>query len=86
MAAVHQLGLEAEHVSWSAQRGYAQAFAAAELVPTTGLVEEHRLVKDGGEVARIERAAESPTPRWIRRCRFAHEPTEAASPSRSTPR
>src|SRR3954447_23742667 len=54
---VRRLGLEAEHVSWSAQRSYAETFTA-ELVPTTGVVEEPRLVKDAGEVARIERAAD----------------------------
>jgi Xaa-Pro aminopeptidase len=55
---VRRLGLEAEHVSWAAQQAYAQAFADAELVATTGLVEALRLVKDAGEVARIETAAE----------------------------
>jgi Xaa-Pro aminopeptidase len=54
---VGRLGLEAEHVSWAAQQGYAGA-VAAELVATTGLVESLRLVKDAGEVARIEAAAD----------------------------
>jgi Xaa-Pro aminopeptidase len=53
-----RLGLEAEHVSWAAQQGYAQAFERARLVATTGLVEGLRLVKDQGEVARIEAAAD----------------------------
>ena len=52
-----RLGLEAEHVSWASQRAYAQEwFEGAELVPTAGLVEALRLVKDDGEVARIEAA------------------------------
>src|SRR5215218_10026595 len=55
---VRQLGLEAEHVSWSAQRIYTGAFAGAELVPTTGLVEGQRLLKDPGEIARIEVACD----------------------------
>jgi Xaa-Pro aminopeptidase len=53
---VARLGLEAEHVSWAAQQGYAEAFAAT-LVATTGLVEHHRLTKDAGELDRIETAA-----------------------------
>jgi Xaa-Pro aminopeptidase len=57
VAGIGRLGLEAEHVSWAAQQGYASAFDA-ELVATTGLVEGLRLVKDAGEVARIEAAAD----------------------------
>ena len=57
VAGVRRLGLEAEHVSWAAQQGYAGAFGS-ELVATTGLVEGLRLVKDAGEVARIETAAD----------------------------
>jgi Xaa-Pro aminopeptidase len=57
-AGVARLGLEAADVTWSAQRAYATSgFPAAELVPTEGLVEELRLVKDDGEIARIEEAA-----------------------------
>src|SRR3954468_2467386 len=56
--AVRRLGLEANDVTWAAQRQYASGgFPDAELVPTTGLVETLRLVKDRGEVARIEAAA-----------------------------
>ena len=52
-----RLGLEAEHVSWAAQQRYASDwFPGAELVPTSGVVEALRLVKDDGEVARIEAA------------------------------
>jgi Xaa-Pro aminopeptidase len=52
-----RVGLEADHVSWAAQRTYADEwFPGRELVPTTGLVERLRAVKDDGEVARIERA------------------------------
>jgi Xaa-Pro aminopeptidase len=54
---VGRLGLEAEHVSWAAQQSYAGVFVP-ELVATTGLVEGLRLVKDAGEVARIEAAAD----------------------------
>jgi Xaa-Pro aminopeptidase len=67
---VARLGLEAGSVTWAAQRAYASDwFAAAELVPTTGLVEELRRVKDAGEVARIAEAA-----------RIADEALEAVKP------
>jgi Xaa-Pro aminopeptidase len=60
-AAAHgiaRLGLEADDVTWSAQRTYASSgFPDAELVPTEGLVESLRLVKDDGEIARIAEAA-----------------------------
>jgi Xaa-Pro aminopeptidase len=52
---VGRLGLEADDVTWGAQRRYAdEGFPGAELVPTSGLVEALRLVKDDGEIARIE--------------------------------
>jgi Xaa-Pro aminopeptidase len=55
---VGRLGLEAADVTWAAQRRYAgEGFPWAELVPTEGLVEGLRAVKDDGEVARIEAAA-----------------------------
>lgn len=49
-----RVGLEASSVTWAAQRTYQEWFEGRELVPTTGLVEGLRLVKDPGEVARIE--------------------------------
>ncbi len=56
-AGSQRIGLEAEHVSWAAQRRYAEEwFAGTDLVPTSGLVEDLRLVKDAGEIARIEAA------------------------------
>lgn len=56
-AGADRLGLEAEHVSWGDQRRYAaEWFPAAYLVASSGLVEARRLVKDPGEVARIEAA------------------------------
>jgi Xaa-Pro aminopeptidase len=56
-SSVSLLGLEADHVSWSAQRGWADQLRGTEVVPTQGLVEGLRVVKDEGEVARMERAA-----------------------------
>ena len=55
---VRRLGLEAASVSWSRQRSFAaEWFPGAGLVPTEGLVEGLRRVKDGGEVARMAAAA-----------------------------
>ena len=54
-----RLGLEAHVVTWAQQRAMADRWlaSAADLVATEGLVEALRLVKDDGEVARIEAAA-----------------------------
>lgn len=58
VAGVARLGLEAAHVTWAAQRRYAtEWFPDAELVPTEGVVEGLRMVKDPGELARMEAAA-----------------------------
>jgi len=54
---VTELGLEADHVTWSAQRLWAEVFTPASLTPTRGLVERLRMVKDAGEVDRMARAA-----------------------------
>jgi Xaa-Pro aminopeptidase len=51
------IGLEADHVSWSAQRSWEELFAPAALFPTRGVVEQLRMVKDPGEVDRMARAA-----------------------------
>jgi Xaa-Pro aminopeptidase len=54
-----RIGLEAESVTWAQQRRFAgDWFPDTELVPTAGLVESLRLVKDAGEVARIQAACE----------------------------
>jgi Xaa-Pro aminopeptidase len=54
-----RLGLEAENVTWAQRRRFGRDwFRDAELVPTAGLVESLRLVKDAGEVARIQAACE----------------------------
>ena len=58
VSGVRRLGLEAAHVSWSAQRRYAREwFPGLELVPTEGLVEGLRQRKDEGELARLAAAA-----------------------------
>ena len=54
---ISRLGLEADDVTWAAQHRWAEAFDPVELVPTSGLVEGLRQVKDAGELARMERAA-----------------------------
>lgn len=50
-----KVGLEADHVSWNAQREWAECLRG--VLPTTGEVEALREVKDGGEVDRMEKAA-----------------------------
>jgi Xaa-Pro aminopeptidase len=51
-------GLEADHISWALQRQVATDWLPGiELVPTVGLVESLRRVKDPGEVDRIAAAA-----------------------------
>ena len=61
MAAVagagRRVGLEADNVTWSNQRSWDELFDGTEVVPTRGVVERLRVVKDAGEVARMERAA-----------------------------
>ena len=57
-ARVNRLGLEADSVTWAEQRRFtSDVFAAADLVPTAGLVEGLRRVKDAGEIERIADAA-----------------------------
>lgn len=51
------VGLEADDVTWAAQRSWAEVLASAELFPTRGIVEGLRVVKDAGEILRMERAA-----------------------------
>jgi len=54
---VGRVGLEADNVTWSNQRAWDQLFEGTEVVPTRGVVEQLRTVKDAGEVTRMERAA-----------------------------
>lgn len=77
--AASRVGLEADDVSWSAQRRYGtEWFTSAELVPTSGMVEALRMVKDAGEVARMEAAAAIADVAFSRvRHRLADRPTEA---------
>jgi Xaa-Pro aminopeptidase len=56
-AGLTEVGLEAENVTWSSQRTWAELLAPVAPVPTRGLVERLRMVKDAGEVARMARAA-----------------------------
>jgi Xaa-Pro aminopeptidase len=52
-----RIGLEADHVTWSAQLTWNELFGGPGVLPTRGMVERLRLIKDAGEVARMERAA-----------------------------
>ena len=77
-AGVARLGLEADAVTWSAQRTYdATWFPELELVPTTGLVGGLRLLKDDGEVDRIAAACAIADAALAQvRPRLAERPTE----------
>ena len=52
-----RLGLEAASVTWADLRRYEREPFGSELVPTEGLVEAARAVKDVGEIDRLARAA-----------------------------
>ena len=56
-AAIGRIGLEADNVSWSAQRTWAELLDADRLVATSNAVEALRERKDAAEIARMERAA-----------------------------
>ena len=53
-----RVGLEADHVTWSAQRSWDELLDGTEVVPTRGLVERLRSVKSAAEVLRMARAAD----------------------------
>jgi Xaa-Pro aminopeptidase len=56
-AGVLRLGLEAGSVTWAQQQRWAsELFSDGALVPTAGVVEDLRLVKDAGEAVRIRSA------------------------------
>jgi Xaa-Pro aminopeptidase len=77
-AGVARLGLEAGAVTWAQQRKYdSDWFPAPDLVPTEGLVEGLRKVKDAGEVDRMAEAAAIADAAIDRvRHRLSEEPTE----------
>ncbi len=57
LAGASRVGLEADHVTWSAVRTWEEALAPRDLRPTRGLVERLRAVKDEAELVRMARAA-----------------------------
>ena len=52
-----KVGLEADHVTWSASRRWRELLEGAEVVPTSGVVERLREVKDAEEVELMAKAA-----------------------------
>lgn len=56
-AGIRRLGLEADSITWGAERRWAEAVRGVEAVATSGIVEQLRLVKDDGELARMAHAA-----------------------------
>ena len=77
-AGTARLGLEAESVTWGQQRRFASDwFPEIHLVPTDGLIEELRRIKDGGEVERMAAAAAAADAALaLVRSRLAEGPTE----------
>jgi Xaa-Pro aminopeptidase len=75
-----RIGLEASQLSWAAAERYrTTVLAGARTVPVDGLVEGLRLVKDAGELARIEAAAVIADAALAAvRPRLAERPTERA--------
>ncbi len=57
-AGIGRVGLEARSVTWALERQLAELLDGSSLVPTLGVVEELRQVKDPGEIARIEAACD----------------------------
>ncbi|MGF7030337.1 Xaa-Pro aminopeptidase [Paenibacillus mucilaginosus] len=55
---ITRLGFEASDLSFSAYRSYAEGLSPVELLPTEGLVETLRMVKDEGELAVMQEAAD----------------------------
>lgn len=78
-AALGTVGLEGDHVTWNQQRRFASEwFGSAEVIPTAGVVERLRLVKDAGEIDRLAAAASIADLAFSRlRSRLADRPTEA---------
>jgi len=52
-----RIGLEADNVTWGAQRTWADLLGSDRLVATSNVVEALRQCKDAAEIARMERAA-----------------------------
>ena len=57
LARLTRIGLEADNISWSGQRVWADLVDADHLLATTNAVEALRERKDAAEIARMERAA-----------------------------
>ncbi len=75
---VGRIGLEADHVTWSRQRRWADEwFSASTLIATESLIDDLRIVKEPGEIQRIEAACAIADAALARvRHRLAEEPTE----------
>jgi Xaa-Pro aminopeptidase len=55
---VKHLGFEQNHVTFAAHHGYQEAFTSSELVPTSGVIEELRMIKDEAEIDIIRQAVQ----------------------------
>ncbi len=52
-----RVGVEADHLAWSAARAYESLLEGREVVPTSNVVENLRRTKDEAEIARLARAS-----------------------------
>ncbi len=57
VGAAARVGLEADHVTWNGSRRWAELLEGVDVVPTSGLVEALREVKDEEEIELMARAA-----------------------------
>lgn len=55
---VKKLGFEADHLTFAQHKSHSEALEGIELVPTEGLVEKIRLIKDQAEIEALAKAAE----------------------------
>jgi Xaa-Pro aminopeptidase len=55
---IHRLGFEKAHMSYAQYETLSYILQGIELIPTDGLVEELRMIKDEGEIAIIRKAVE----------------------------
>jgi Xaa-Pro aminopeptidase len=57
LSTVPRVGLEADDVTWAGSRRWTELLVTTEVLPTSGVVEALREVKDEGEIARMAKAA-----------------------------
>lgn len=56
MSGLSRIGFEADHIPFSRYKDFTEGLSNIEFVPTKGIIEDMRLVKDQYEIAQIEKA------------------------------